>query len=87
MRIFRQDAHHLGVRGFVQIDRGAPLAQHLRERADMIAMFMGDDDAVESIDIAADGGQASQRFFLAKPRVHQQPGLVRFEQGAVARTA
>jgi len=87
VRSFRQDAHHLGVRGFVEIDGRAPLAQHLRERADVICVFVGDDDAVEAIDIAADCGKAPHRFFFSESRVDQQPGPVRLEQGAVARTA
>ena len=87
VRSFRQDAQHFSVRGFVQINRGAPLAQHLRERADVIGMFVGDDDTVETIDVASDRGKAPQRFFFAKPCVHQQTGLLRLEQGAVARTA
>ena len=53
----------------------------------MIRMFVGDDDAVEAIYIASDRGQAPKRFFFAEPRVDKQPGLVRLEQGAVARTA
>ena len=41
VRSLRQDAHHFGVRCFVQIYRGAPLAEDLRERADVIASVRG----------------------------------------------
>jgi hypothetical protein len=53
----------------------------------MIGVFVGDDDAVEASDVTADRGEAPQRFFLAQSRVDQQPGLVRLEQSAIARTA
>jgi hypothetical protein len=53
----------------------------------VIGVFVGDDDAVEAIDVAADRSQAPQRFFFAEACVDQQPGLVRLEQSAVARTA
>ena len=53
----------------------------------MIGVFVGDDDAVEVIDVMADRGKAPQRFFFAESRVDQQPGLIRLEQSAVARTA
>jgi hypothetical protein len=59
----------------------------LRKGTDVIRVFVGDDDAVESIDVAADRGQAPQRFFFAEARIYQQPGVAGFEQGAVARTA
>ena len=84
---FRQNAHHFGVRRFGEVDGGAPLAEHLRQRADVIGVFVGDDDAVEPVDLAPDRGEAPQRFFFAEARVHQQAGLLRFEQRAVARTA
>jgi hypothetical protein len=50
-------------------------------------MFVRDDDSVKTIDVAAHRGKAPQRFFFAEPRVNQQPGLVRLEQSAIARTA
>ena len=67
LRSFGQDAHHFSVRGFVQIDGGAPLAQHLCKRADVIAVFVGDDDAVEPVNVAANRGKAPQRFFCRSP--------------------
>ena len=84
LRAFRQNAVHFGVRCFGEVHGGAPLSQHLRQRPDMIAMFVGDDDAVQAIDLALNGGQAAQRFFLAKPSIHQQPGMLGFNQRAVA---
>jgi hypothetical protein len=48
---------------------------------------MGNDNAIEAVDVAANGGKAPQRFLFAKARVNQKPGRIRFEQRAVARTA
>jgi hypothetical protein len=57
VRIFRQDAQHFRVRGFGDVDRRAPLTQNLRERTNVIRMFVGDDDAIEAIHGAPDFGQ------------------------------
>ena len=75
------------MRRFGEVDGRAPLAEHLRQRADVIGVFVGNDDAVEPVDLAADRGKTPQRFFLAEAGVHQQPGLLRFEQRAVARAS
>ena len=87
LRTFGQNTLHFGVGGFGEVHRGAPLAQDLRESADMIAMFVGDDDAVKAVDLAADLGEAPKRFFLAETRIHQQTRPLGFEQRAIARAA
>ena len=87
LRTFRQDALHFGVRGFGEVHGGAPLAQYLRQRSDMIAVFVGNDDAVEPVDFTADCGKPPQRFFLAQPGIDQKPGPPGFDERAVARAA
>ncbi len=87
LRTLGQNAVYFGVRGFGEIHRSAPLAEDLREAADMIAMFVGDDDAVETIDQALDGREPPQRFFFAETRIHQETRSLGFEQSAIARAA
>src|SRR5271155_1019726 len=52
----------------------------------MIGMLVGDEDAVEVADAAAQRFQPAQQFFLAQPRVDQQRGVIRLQQRAVAGT-
>lgn len=87
LRTLGKNAVYFGVRGFGQVHRGAPLAEDLRQSADMIAMFVGDNNAVEAIDQALDRGQPPQRFFFAETRVHQQTRALGFEKRAIARAA
>ena len=85
--VLRQNAVHFRMRRFGEIYGRAPLAQYLRERTDVIAVFVGNNDAVEPVDVAFDCGKAPQRFLLAKPCINQEPGPLRFEQRAVARAS
>ena len=87
LRALGQNAVYFGVRGFGEIHRGAPLAEDLREAANMIAMFVRDHDAVESVDQALDCSQPPQRFFFAETRIHQETRPLGFEQRAIARAA
>ncbi len=75
----------VGFRG--DVDGGAPRGQQRAKAADMVGMFVGDDDAVEPVDGAFDGGEAPEGFFFAQAGVHQKAGLGSLEQRAVAGAA
>jgi hypothetical protein len=66
---------------------GAPFGQQCGQPANMIAVFVGDDDAVEPVDSIRESREAPQRFALPQARIHQQARLGSLEQGAIARTA
>src|SRR6266566_2998366 len=70
-----------------EIYGGAPGGQQRGETADIIRVFVRDDDAVEAIDRMRQSGKAPQRFALSQPRIHQQARPGSLEQGAIARTA
>ena len=70
-----------------QINCRAPLRQQGREAADMVGMFVGNDDAVEPFGGLLVDRQAAQRFALAEARIHQQTRLRRLDQRSVARAA
>jgi hypothetical protein len=70
-----------------EINRGAPGAQERSQAADVIGVFVGDDNAVEAINRMSKGGKAPQRFALPQARVHQQARPGSFKQSAIARTA
>jgi hypothetical protein len=59
----------------------------LRERADVVAVFVGNNDAVEPVDFTANFGKASQRLFFAQPGVNQKPGPPGFDERAIARAS
>ena len=73
---FVQNAQRFGVRlGGDVYRRGAPLAQQRRQAANMIGMFVGDDDAVEPVDLLFEGRQPPKRLLLAQAGVHQEARL------------
>ena len=69
------------------IQRGFPEAQGLREAAAVVGVFVGDQDAIEAVEISFDGGKTRQRLALAQAGVHEEAGAFGFEQRDVARTA
>jgi hypothetical protein len=76
----------MGRRGEI---RGAfPLAGHLRETVGVVAVLVGDEDAVHFFGArAAKSFKTPQHFFFAEPGVNQESGTRRFEQRGVARAA
>ncbi len=85
---FGKKAQRFGVRFGGEINGGAPLAKQRSEAANMIGVFVGDDDAVEPVDSECGRrGKAPQRFALAQAGIHQEARPGSLEQGAVARTA
>ena len=53
----------------------------------MIGMLVGDENGVETIDFAADGGETGEGFAFAEAGVNEDAGGLGFEQGEIARTA
>src|SRR4029077_1816469 len=84
---FGKKAHCFRMRFGGEVNRGAPVAQERGQAADMICMFVGDDDAVEAINRMGQRGKAPQRFALPQARVHQQARPGSLKQSAIARTA
>jgi len=84
---FGEDAAELLHGGLADIERGFPDAENLREAVAVIGVLVGDQDGVEAVEVAFDGGEASQGFALAEAGVNENAGGFGFEQGDVARTA
>src|SRR5579872_5289648 len=84
---FGKKTQSFGMGFGVEVDGGAPGSQQGRQAADVVAMFVRDDDAVEAIQGMSQRGQAAQGFALSQARIHQQARLGSLEQGAIARTA
>ncbi len=72
--------------GFGDVERGFPEAEDLRKAVAVIGMFVGDEDGVETIEFATDGGEAGEGFAFAETGVNEDAGGLGFEQGEVART-
>jgi hypothetical protein len=73
--------------GLGDVERGFPDAEHLGKAVAMVGVFVSDEDGVEVIDFAFDGGEAGKGFAFAEAGVNEDAGGVAFEQGDVARTA
>ena len=72
---------------FRNIQRSFPESEHLRQAVAVVAMFVGDEDAVDAVNVLLDGCEASERFAFAEAAVHEESGALRLEQGDVARAA
>ncbi len=73
--------------GFGDIERSFPKAEDLGEAVAMVGVFVSDQDGVEAIDFATDGGEAGEGFAFAEASVDENAGGLGFEQGEIARTA
>lgn len=87
VRRFGNTGHRGAMRGRRKENRGAPEAENLRQSADMIAVLVGDDDAIEAVDPRAERFQPAKSFAFAEAGVDEETGGFRFEQRNVARTA
>ena len=59
----------------------------MREAVAVVGVFVGDEDSIEAVDFAFDGGKTGEGFAFAEAGVNEDTGGVAFEQGDVARTA
>ncbi len=73
--------------GSSDIERGLPETEDLRETVAMIGVLVGDEDCVEMIEAALDGGKPSEGFAFAEPSIYKDAGAFGFEQREIARTA
>ena len=68
-------------------ERSLPETQDLRETIAVIRVFVSDKDGVEMIEVAFDGGEASESFAFTEASVNKDAGAFRFEQSKIARAA
>ena len=67
--------------------RRFPKAKHLRQAVAVVAMFVGDENAVYAVDAKFDGSETGERFAFAEAAIHEESGALCLEQGDVARAA
>jgi len=82
-----KNALESGHGGFGDVERSFPEAENLREAVAMIGMLVGDEDSVEMIDVALNGGEAGESFAFAEAGVNEDAGAVGFQQGKIAGAA
>ena len=70
-----------------QVDGDAKEAGEGDEAADVVGVFVGDEDGVEGGGVFADGGEAVEDFAAAQAGVDEQAGAAGGEKGRVAGTA
>ena len=68
-------------------ERSLPETENLRKPVAVIGVFVSDEDSVEMIEVAFDGGETSERFAFTKASVNEDAGMFGFEQGKIARAA
>jgi len=78
---FGQDALQGFHRGLSDVERGFPEAEDLREAVAVVGVLVGDEDRIKAIDVALDGGEASEGFAFTEAGINEDSGGVRFEQG------
>jgi hypothetical protein len=71
-------------RGPVTVNRDAKFHGNAAQAADVIAVFVRDENAVQTFRRAANAGQPLADLPRAEAGVNQQPRLVRFQVGAIA---
>ncbi len=59
--------------------------RHLRQRAGVIGMFVGNQNGVNAVAGDAQVFEAAVDFFFAEPGIHQETSPLGFEQRGVAR--
>ena len=70
-----------------EIGRGAPFMADLRQAVGVIGVLVGDEDAVETAGLYAEGFEAAAEFFAIDAGVNEEAGALGLEQGAIARAA
>ena len=59
----------------------------MREAVAVVGVLVGDEDGIEAVDVALNGGEASESFAFSEAGVNENAGGFCFEQGEIARTA
>jgi hypothetical protein len=76
-----QDALESVHGGLCDIEGRLPEAEDLRKAVAVVGVLVGDEDGIESIDVALDSGESSEGFALAEAGVNEDAGAFGFEQG------
>ncbi len=87
VRRFGDRQHRGALGGRSEENRRPPQSQDLRETANVVGVLVRDDDAVEVVNRMAERFEAAKRFALAEAGVHEEAGILRFEQSDIARAA
>lgn len=72
---------------FRNIQRRFPKTKHLWKTIAVVAMLVGDEDAVDAINGLFDGGKTCESFAFAEAAIYEESSALRLEQGDVARAA
>ena len=67
--------------GFGDEERSLPETENLRKTVAVIGVFVSDEDSVEVIEVAFDGGETSESFAFTEASVNEDAGAVRIRAG------
>jgi len=77
----RQNALESFHRRLSDVERGFPEAEDLRQAVAVVGVLVRDEDRVEAINVALNGGEASEGFALSEAGVNEDASSFGFEQG------
>src|SRR5258708_16710046 len=66
--------------GLGDVQRGFPEAEDLREAVAVVGVLVGDENSVETVEIATDSGEAGESFAVSEAGVDEDAGGFGFEQ-------
>jgi hypothetical protein len=84
---FRKNALKNAHGGLGDIKRDLPETENLRKTVAVIGVLVGNEDGVEMIEVAFDGGETSESFAFTEASVNKDAGAFGFEQSKIARAA
>ena len=67
--------------GLGNVERSLPEAEDLRKAVTVVGVFVGDEDGVEPVEVALNGGETGEGFAFSEASVNEDAGALGFEQG------
>ncbi len=84
---FRKNATDFNASAFGEVSGGMEMSEKLRKAAGVIGVFMGNENAVETLGRLAEGGKAAESFFASEAGVNEKRSAVGFQQCGIAGAA
>ncbi len=84
---FRKNAADFNASAFGEVSGGMEMSEKLRKAAGVIGVFMGNENAVETLGRLAEGGKAAESFFASQAGVNEERSAFGFQQRGVAGAA
>ncbi len=84
---FGKNTADFNASAFGEVSGGVEMREKLRKAAGVIGVFMGNENAVETLGRLAEGGKAAESFFASQAGVNEERSAFGFQQRGVAGAA